>query len=1112
MLQFILGKSGSGKTTFINNKISELVNSGENVILLVPDQSSFETEKTFLDLLGAKKSKKVKIFGFSRLCRYVFEKTLSLPKNVIDNGTRAVIMSLALEQLTEKLTLLKNKNNKSMVQIMLQTLSDCKKNNISPEALLNASKAVKDKTLKAKLYETSLILSTFDAIVSQSYIDPLDDLTRLFNILSENKMFENYVLFVDSFSGFTSQQLKVLRVLLSQCKSVYVSLTLDPLSNGKEEVFATSQNTYSILKNIAKKDFIDIKAPIKLNEVKRFENNELKMLEEGIFRNDYLPSDNVPKNIVMYAADDFYSECEYVAQQIKKLVINDSYLYSDITVICHDTEPYNGILNVVLDKYEIPYFMDSHKDISVKPVVRFVNSLFRMILDDFERDDVISLLKTGLTSVTADEISIFENYLYIWNINNSEFKDEFKNNPSGFSDSINEKEAENLKIAEKVRSYVIEPVLEFKKEIKNKNGRQITESLYNLMCCMGVRESLENMYEVFESGLEKGAGAEQIRIWNLFMDVLDKMVAVIGNTNLTAKRYYELLSIQMSAMELSQIPRTLDSVTVTTAQRVRLSNQRASFLIGCIDGEFPAVPHFSGVFSSFELKVLSLNEIKMGDDFSQLTDLETFMAYCCITSPSEKLFLSYPMSDLLGNPYSPSVILKETQKVYPYITVTDKADYNNTADSMLAVQPAFEAYSKAVSLGRDAMPDLAEFFKNDERFSSKVDAVMRSIDKTPFKIENQENAQALFGDNLKISASQIEKFNLCRFSYFCNYGLNIRERRRAEINPMEYGTLVHYILEKFFTSFKKSDYIQTDDDKIKEFVDSVLEDYVQNYFGGKESKTKSFLYKISVLSQNVYILLKHITDELNQSDFFVSDCELKIGSDIPSFTIKLPSGQNIAVYGSVDRVDLMEKDGVKYLRIIDYKTGSKKFKLSDILYGLNLQMLLYLHCINQNGCEKYGDTIPAGILYMPSTVPVISAEKTIDFDKLNAELDKSLKMNGLLLSDLSVIKGMDKSENGKYIPVKIKLDSPVSSSSIATLEEFGKIFDKIDRTVIEMGKSLYDGKIEASPAKGAYDACEYCPYDSVCAYRMSKPKNTFEVTNEEVYKIIDKEANKGGDD
>ena len=321
---------------------------------------------------------------------------------------------------------------------------------------------------------------------------------------------------------------------------------------------------------------------------------------------------------------------------------------------------------------------------------------------------------------------------------------------------------------------------------------------------------------------------------------------------------------------------------------------------------------------------------------------------------------------------------------------------------MYALRPAFEEYARSLGKNNSELRTLGEFFATDNSFFSQYNAVHRSIENSPFRIENPQNAEMLFGDNLSISASQIEKFSLCRFAYFCNYGLNIKERRRAEINPMEYGTLVHYILEKFFSSFNKSEYSSMSDDDLKEYIGNILSEYIEQYFGGAESRTKAFLYNLKVLSDNVFILLKHIVSELSQSDFDVADCELKIGEDIHSYTVKLPDGHNIAVCGYVDRVDVMEKDGEKYLRVIDYKTGTKKFKLSDILYGLNLQMLLYLYSIKLNGSAKYGEITPAGILYIPATVTVVSAQTELADDKINSEIDKSLKMNGLLLDDVRV--------------------------------------------------------------------------------------------------------------
>lgn len=1113
MLQFILGTSGTGKTALVYQKISDLLrDAGERAILLVPDQSTFETEKALLELLGARRAKRVEVYGFSSLCRRVFELTIGAPKNVLDNGTRAVIMSLALEQLTEKLTLLKTRSPKSVTDLMLRTLAECKSSRVSTDMLRAASDVVADDTLRLKLTETAQVYDAYNAIIAQSYIDPLDDLERLENILSENQnLFDGYTLFVDSFSGFNADQLSVLRVLLNRCKDSFISLTFDP-QQPDESVFATSARTYRCVKELAKRDFIDIKVPVKLVEPYRFQGDDLRYLASAAYRRvrSEAPFTEEPSHIAAYLASDTYNECEYVARQIKRLILEQGYLYSDIAVVCHDTEPYQGILDAVLEKYEIPYFMDAHRDVEVKPVIRFVNTVFRMALDNFEREDVLSLLKTGLCACSDEAVSEFENYCFIWNINNRAFLVPFTQNPRGFADETTDADMRALERIEGVRKAVVEPVRRFREDIKDKTGREIALLLYQLLEEMQVPDALQQLHAAAQTPAEEEIAAEQTRVWALLMNALDKTVAVVGDMPLKPRRFFELLGYQIGAIEFSQIPQTVDSVTVTTAQRVRVSSQKVTFLIGCTEGAFPALPHSAGLFSSYELSLLSLNDVKIGESYAEFCELESFMAYNCMTSASQRLYVTFPAVNLEGDRFEPSSIVSELCRAFPKLSILSADDFDERTEAMLARQPAFEQYALSLARSKNELRGLDGYFAADEQYAPKVEAVKRSVDRSPFVLQKPEAAKALFGEDLHISASQIEKFSLCPFSYFCNYGLRIRERLRAEINPMEYGTLIHYIMEQFFSSYSKAEYCDMGEDAVKAFVNETVKGYLATYFGGEDGKTKSFLFELRVLCQNAALLLSHIIEELSQSDFDVVDCELKISGDIPEYVLTLDSGSTIAIRGSVDRVDIMEKNGKKYLRIIDYKTGSKTFKLSDILSGLDLQMLLYLYSIRRVGQERYGEVLPAGILYMPATVKTVNAESMDSID-LRKELNSELRMNGLILDNDEAILGMDKTDAATYIPIKTKPDARTAVSR-ASLPEFDQIFRLLDRTVLDMGNRLYGGSIEASPVKGSQDACEYCPYDGVCAYRKGEPRLTNQLKRDEFYQALEETLGEGGDD
>jgi ATP-dependent helicase/nuclease subunit B len=263
------------------------------------------------------------------------------------------------------------------------------------------------------------------------------------------------------------------------------------------------------------------------------------------------------------------------------------------------------------------------------------------------------------------------------------------------------------------------------------------------------------------------------------------------------------------------------------------------------------------------------------------------------------------------------------------------------------------------------------------------------------------------------------------------------------------------------------------------------------------------------MKDNAIEIIFHIIEELSQSDFVPVDFEMKVGEDIPAYELEIDSDTKLILTGSIDRVDLMEKNGNAYIRVIDYKTGNKDFKLSDILYGINLQMLIYLYAIQKNSGNKFGGkVIPSGVLYQPSTNKYINANADDDSGKILAEQNKNLKMKGLVLDNPTVISAMDKMGLATYIPVSYSNGKLKSSESTASLEEMGRLFKKIDKLLIEMAKELHMGNVEFNPVKSTnrYDACAWCPYLSVCGYEAGKNCRNIDVfSKKEVFEQLEKE-------
>lgn len=1114
MLRFIIGRSGTGKTTYIQNILSKLsINGNQKLMMIVPDQSSFETEKIFYEILGPKDCRKIKVFGFSRLCDYVFSQAGIIRNNPIDEGTRKIIMNLALEQVSDTLELFsKQKGRHSVLELMVHSYKECLKCNITPERLLETSEFIEEETLSQKLKETSYVLGAYEAIIANTYIDPCEDLTRVYEILQENLMFSEYIIAVDAFSGFTAQQYSVLECLMKQSKDFYVSLTMDCDEQIPSRSFKTTFETRNKLFSAAQKNGIETAPYILLESNYRFKSEDLFYAEKSIYAGKISSCDYTPEDVEIIKCNDVYEEAKFTADNIKKLVTENNYRYRDIAVICRDSAKYFSYISAAFSKNSIPCFMDYPEDIFIKPVIRLVCSCFKCVLNNFDREDVLSVLKTGLTQNSVVDVSFFENYLYKWNINHSGFKKEFILNPRGFSRNFTADDKEQLCAAENIRKATVLPLASFKEKCKEADGTAISKALYELLTDLKVPESLNAMYDLLESQGKTELANQQIRLWNILMSVLDKMSAVLKDSSISLQRYYELLTIQFENEKISEIPQSIDSVQFGDAQRIRLKGVKAVFIIGANEGEFPSIPSVSGVFTETERKRLALADLPFQDSFEDISNHERFLVYTCITAPSEKLFVMFHTTDLKGEKATPSEFVGELLKIYPKIKITEASALPVT-EKIWSEKSAFEYCAKTFSDTDVFSQSLKKYFSEKEQYAPKLKTISSELENKPIRLLNKENAEKLFGSNMTLSASQIEKYGLCAFQYFCTYGLRVKERRAAQIDALEFGTITHYFFEKFLSLHSVESLSNLTVEQIRADIDKVYLDYANENLGGLEDKTRRFLNLFERMKENSFNLITHMIKELSQSDFAPVDFELKIGGDIPAYTLVLPTGHNIYVCGSVDRVDLMEKDGKQYIRVIDYKTGGKEFSLCDVLYGLNLQMLIYLHTIESNGRERYGNNIiPSGILYMPAISSATSFDVGTEKEKIESKLEANLKMNGLVLNDIKVVEGMDKSGSGKFIPVTVKSGLPASSKSLASLEEMGHIFTKIDDLITEMAESLYNGDVSAIPVKGkSHNGCEYCLYSSVCNYKDGRSKYKFaeDFSADDVKKILIEEQKAG---
>lgn len=1133
MFTLLLGRSGSGKSTYLRKVSEECINSGKPVLVLVPEQFSFETGLYFLDKNSKALSENVKVLSFSSMIKYVFSITGGLTNSFLDEGTSKILMSLAIESCSDQLNLYERQaKNRNFVDTLLNTINEYKSSCIESQDLLSVKATVDNTTLKQKLEETALILDAYNTLVNNNYIHNQDILSYMAEVIAKESIFKGFTVFIDAFTGFTGQQYRVLSAITSQADNIYITLSTECRNNKVDESsirFRVTEDTYHKIRVLAKRCNKTVKEVYEpFNNNLRTNKDDLRAIEENLYAFPLKAYDIEPENVKIYSATNIYSECEYVASEIKKLTLEKNYRYRDIAVVCRDEEMYRGILDVTFDKFNIGYFMDNPENINAKPLVNFLRHAFEAVNNGFNTESILRMLKTNITKYSFEDISLLENYIFTWS---PKWSDPFTQNINGFGcGEMTDEDIETLGKIENIRQEVFEYLKNFKEHTKQSNGLEISKQVAKLIDDFNVKKAIQNKIKLLDSRNTPELVDEYTRVWNSVINVISKMSQILEKTPLTSARYYELFSLAINSQQIANQPLSIDRVIVGTAGRARLGTPKITFVIGAVQGVFPAIPSSGGVFTDNERQLLLQLGLPMSCGLSDLSAQEQYSAYSSLASPSEKLYISYFTNTVNGGGALPSTIVTQVQHILPKIKTTFHYDsYAVDEDSLWCKQQAFEHTVANLKNKDENIKLLKEYFSSDEKYNSLLNGIEIYLEKNPRQI-SRDTAHMLYSENIRLSASRIEDFYNCGYLYFCKNGLKLKERRKAHIDNRQYGSLIHFVMEKFLKQENLEDIIaNTENYNVVEFVSKLTARFIAESFENGKTPDNKTEYSIRRAEKNCVILLDRLIKELKVSMFRPSDFELSIGIDtndgntadshnmIDSYNVKTKDGE-VSVVGFVDRVDLFKNpdDGKTYVRIVDYKTGNKDLKRCELEMGLNLQMFIYLSAIMKNGSSLYGNNLaPAGVCYMPakefSAILTQYGESPENKKQLEDAFNKHYRAKGLFLRDTDVIMAMDKSVSGQFIPVKIKKtikkkkgEEPKTEVSFTRSDsylldgsqysgEFKNVFDLVDNKIRQMSDMLLDGYINSVPTGKKNEIselpCKYCLYKNSCNFTAGMPVN-----------------------
>ena len=1098
-LRVIHGRAGTGKSEYCYNEISEKVKENNKILVITPEQFSFTAEKKLMDALKTEAVLNAEVVTFSRMAYRVINEIGGRTETNLSKCGKIMLIYSILNNCKKDLKFLgKTDENVDMVET---AITEFKKHGISIEQLKKETENQEDIYLKNKLNDINIIYEKFQEQIAEKYIDETDLLTILAQNVDKVDEFKDNLIYIDEFSGFTSQEYDIIKKLLKIAKQVTVTICTDSIHDVKNpdtDIFYSNQITTNKILQLAEESQIKVEE-VNLEKNYRFKTPELKHLEQNLYNlKSQIYSEEV-KNISLFLAKNQYSEIEQVAKNIFKLVRDENYRYKDISIITKNIDTYANLARVIFEKYDIPIFIDENRDLNQNIIIQYLLSILEIFIKNWSYESIFNYLKTGLNDIEEDELFKLEKYCIKWGIKNNKWKKEFTYG------NFDEKEKAEIERLEQIRKNIVDPLVKLKKEIdENKTAKGISKAIYQFLVDQEIAKKIrQKQNELEEKGLIDLSHEYESSI-NIVINLLDEIVLVFKDDKITIDKFAQILRVGLKNSNLTKIPGTQDQVIMGDVDRSRSHKVKATFIIGLNDGIFPSINKDEGFLNDDDREILKSHGIELAKGTIDKLYEDNFNIYKTFTTAEQKLYLSYPSSDMQGKALRPSILVNRIKKIYPKLS--EESDVIESKSEILNTKTTYEELINNISKLRENEIEkiwyyVYNYYKKDENWNNKLEQSLKGLNYSnlPEKIE-QKNIDKLYGNKLSTSISKLEQYRRCPFSYFLQYGLKIKPQEELKVKSFDTGTFMHEVIDEVFEIIKEEKIKLEDitEDKISEIVDKIIDEELlqnKNYIFTSTARYRVLVIRLKKIIKKA---LKYIIQSLTSSEFNVLGTELEFDDKGKYKTIKLQleNGKNVEITGKIDRVDTAQNEDGKYLRIIDYKSSIKNIDLNEVYAGLQIQLLTYLDAV----CKEE-DLMPAGILYFSLMEQMINTDKNMELDQIEERIRKSFKMKGLILADIKVVKLHDKNlENGysNLVPAYIsKSGLSEGKSSCVSKEQFKDLQDYMYIVIKQISNEILSGNIDLKPFyKNKKTPCSYCDYKSICNFNNGACLNKYNFIDE----------------
>lgn len=1053
MLRLLLGRDWTAnREEILRWMAADIRKRKGNRILMVPELISHDTERRLCAAAGDTASRYGEVLSFTRLARRVQDEVGSGAEECLDSGGRVVAMAAAARQLSGKLKAYAALETKpEFLQDLIDAVDEFKRCCISSQDLLAAARETEG-SLAQKLEELALLMEGYDALCSRGKRDPRDQMTWLLEQLEQGNFAREHVFYIDGFPDFTRQHLAILEHLIAQAEEVTISLNCDR-PDSKAMAFEKPANTARELLACARRAGVEVE----ILEVPVFPT-ALQPVREKLFQGS-IAMGSAAGALQTLRGEDPYQECMAAASRVRELVAQGC-RYRDITVVCTDMATYLPLASLIFHRFQIPLYQAGTEDILQKSVIATVLTALDAALTDLDQKNVLRYLRSALSPLSPDECDLVENYAIVWGIRGKSWTDKWENHPDGLSAQWKDTDMARLEELNDLRQRAVGPLDRLRRGFREAEAlKDQVLALYAFLEDIHLEERLAQLAQDMEMGGDSRNAQILNQLWEILVSALEQLYDVLGGSCWEAEHFARLLRLLLSQYDVGTIPPVLDAVQLGPVSAMRCHQQKHLILLGAEEGKLPTYGGTAGVLTDQERVALRKLGIPLTGGSLEGIQAEFSEIYGVFCGAMETI----------------TVCCSGEQPSFVFRRLTELSGGEKKIEDTLGFAGA-DGLEAGLFLSRWQAKETAEKLGLEGPYHQAMESRAYALGKV-----GEQNIRKLYGNTLVLSASQIDKQADCRLAYFLRYGLRANPRKEAKVDPAEFGSYVHAVLEDTVREVMEAGgFHQVSAQQTLDIAHRHSDAYTKAHFAGLQSERMEYLFRRNL--RELDMVVEELWQELHQAAFAPVGFEVSFGDKGQMPPIPVPNrAMDAVIRGFIDRVDAWQSAGSQYFRVVDYKTGKKSFDYCDVFNGVGLQMLLYLFALEASPEGVLGGkAVAAGVQYFPARVPYISADGLLSPEEAEKERQNHWKRRGLLLEDAAVLNAMEpEGKPGRSFTLN-KEGQP--QGELADRDQLKMLKSYVFRILARLVEDISSGDVAPNPyTRGAeHDPCRFCDYSAVC--------------------------------